>query len=78
VPVPFGFDSSRVRNHSCWRLRRTNLCGGKTRRFGHYLLARDSLDETREHAYFIVYAPRTNVARQMLVNVAGRRWEIEE
>ena len=38
---------------------------------------RRSLDETHEHAYYVVYAPRTKVTRQTLVNVAGRRWEIE-
>ena len=47
------------------------------RRFGHYLLVRRSLDEKREHAYYVVYAPRSKAARQTLVNVAGRRWEIE-
>ncbi|MEM5388840.1 hypothetical protein VSR68_35520 [Paraburkholderia phymatum] len=33
-----------------WRLQ---LCA-EERRFGHYLLVRRSLYETREHAYFIV------------------------
>ncbi len=56
-----------------WRLQ----LSAEERRFGHYLLVRRSLDETREHAYFVVYAPRTRVTRQTLVNVAGRRWEIE-
>ncbi|CAD6562988.1 hypothetical protein LMG24235_08230 [Paraburkholderia sabiae] len=125
VTVPCGCGSSRAHNHSCWRLRRANHCGGKARlrapdkiaqalppqawrrlsagigakgkrlyswaltplwrlqlsaeerRFGHYLLVRRSLDETREHAFFFVYAPRTRFTRQTLVNVAGRRWEIE-
>ena len=56
-----------------WRLQ----LSAEERRFGHYLLVRRSLDETREHAYYVVYAPRTKVTRQTLVNVAGRRWEIE-
>ncbi|WP_323071811.1 IS701 family transposase [Mycetohabitans endofungorum] len=47
------------------------------RRFGHYLLVRRSLDEKREHAYYIVYAPRSKASKQALVKVAGRRWQIE-
>jgi SRSO17 transposase len=47
------------------------------RRFGHYLLVRRSLDEKREHAYYVVHAQRSKATRQTLVNVAGRRWEIE-
>lgn len=43
------------------------------RRFGHYLLVRRSLDEKRERAYYIVYAPRSKATRQTLVNVAGRQ-----
>ncbi|MBC8642790.1 IS701 family transposase [Caballeronia sp. EK] len=56
-----------------WRLQ----LSAEERRFGHYLLVRRSLDEHREHAYFVVYAPRSKVTRRILVNVAGRRWEIE-
>lgn len=56
-----------------WRLQIT----AEERRFGHYLLIRRSLDEKREHAYSVVYAPRTKASRQTLVNVSGRRWEIE-
>jgi len=56
-----------------WRLQ----LSAEERRFGHYLLVRRSLDENREHAYFVVYAPRSKVTRRTLVNVAGRRWEIE-
>ena len=56
-----------------WRLQPTT----EERRFGHYLLVRRSLDEKREHAYYVVYAPRNKATRQTLVNVAGRRWEIE-
>lgn len=56
-----------------WRLQIT----AEERRFGHYLLIRRSLDEKRDHAYYVVYAPRTKASRQTLVNVAGRRWEIE-
>lgn len=56
-----------------WRLQ----ISPEERRFGHYLLVRRSLDEKQEHAYYIVYAPRSKVTKQTLVNVAGRRWEIE-
>lgn len=56
-----------------WRLQMT----AEERRFGHYLLVRRSLDEKREHAFYVVYAPRRKATRQTLVNVAGRRWEIE-
>jgi SRSO17 transposase len=56
-----------------WRM----TISAEERRFGHYLLVRRSLDEKREHAYYVVYAPRSKAARQTLVNVAGRRWEIE-
>lgn len=37
-----------------WRLQIT----AEERRFGHYLLVRRSLDEKREHAYYVVLAPR--------------------
>ena len=56
-----------------WRLQMT----AEERRFGHYLLVRRSLDEKQELAYYVVYAPRNQAARQVLAQVAGRRWEIE-
>lgn len=56
-----------------WRLQLSD----EERRFGHYLLVRRSLDDKREHAYYVVYASRCKVTRQTLVSVAGRRWEIE-
>ncbi|WP_409348868.1 IS701 family transposase [Ralstonia syzygii] len=56
-----------------WRLQMT----AQERRFGHYLLVRRSLDEKRELAYYVVYAPRSQATRQVLAKVAGRRWEIE-
>ncbi|MFA8415076.1 transposase, partial [Burkholderia pseudomallei] len=33
--------------------------------------------EEREHAHYVVYAPRSKATRETLMNVAGRRWEIE-
>ncbi len=56
-----------------WRLQMT----AQERRFGYYLLVRRSLDEKRELAYYVVYAPRSQATRQVLAKVAGRRWEIE-
>jgi SRSO17 transposase len=56
-----------------WRLQMT----AEERRWGHYLLVRRSLDETPEHAFYVVHAPRRKATRQTLVRVAGRRWEIE-
>lgn len=43
-----------------WRLQITE----EERRFGHYLLVRRSLDEEREHAYYVAYAPRSKATRQ--------------
>lgn len=56
-----------------WRLQLTP----EERRFGHYLLVRRSLDEKREMAYYVVYAPRAKAKLKRLVQIAGRRWEIE-
>ncbi|TCK94630.1 IS701 family transposase [Paraburkholderia sp. BL9I2N2] len=54
-----------------WRLQ----LSAEERRFGHYLLVRRSRDETHDHAYYVVYAPRSKVTRLTLVNVADGRWE---
>jgi SRSO17 transposase len=43
----------------------------------HALLARRSLDEAQEIAYFVVFAPLAATLQEM-VHVAGRRWAIEE
>ena len=56
-----------------WRLQLT----AQERRFGHYLLVRRSLDDKRELAYYVVYAPRAQAQLKRLVQVARRRWEIE-
>lgn len=56
-----------------WRLQLDE----EERRWGHYLLIRRSLSEPREHAYYVVYAPRDRASIAQLVPVAGRRWEIE-
>lgn len=56
-----------------WRLQLTQ----KERRFGHYLLVRRSLDEHQELAYYVVHAKRSQAQLKRLVQIAGRRWEIE-
>ena len=56
-----------------WRLQLTP----EAQRWGHYLLVRRSLDEKPELAYYVVYAPRARAQLRRLVEVAGRRWEIE-
>jgi len=73
VPVPKGERLYDWALTLSWRLQITT----EERRFEHYLMVRRSLDEKREHAYYVVYAPRSKTTRQTLVNVAGRRWEIE-
>lgn len=56
-----------------WRLQLTP----QEQRWGHYLLVRRSLDEKRELAYYVVFAPRAKAKLGKLVQIAGRRWEIE-
>ena len=56
-----------------WRLQLTP----EERRWEHYLLVRRSLDEKRELAYYVVYAPKARAQLARLAEVAGRRWEIE-
>lgn len=56
-----------------WRLQLTQ----QERRFGHYLLVRRSLDERQELAYYVVHARRSQARLKHLVQIAGRRWEIE-
>ncbi len=38
---------------------------------------RRRLDEKRELAYYVVFAPRAKAKLGKLVQIAGRRWEIE-
>ena len=56
-----------------WRLQLTP----QEQRWGHYLLVRRSLDEKRELAYYVVFAPRAKAKLGKLVQIAGRRWQIE-
>ncbi len=45
--------------------------------YGHYLLLRRNRDEKQERVYYIVYAREDQADLNMLVQVAGHRWEIE-
>jgi len=56
-----------------WRLQLTQ----QERRFGHYLLVRRSLDEHQELACYVVPARRSQAQLKRLVQIAGKRWEIE-
>jgi len=56
-----------------WRLQ----LSAQEQRWGPYLLLRRSLDETPEHAYYVVHALRHKASLANLVRVAGRHWEIE-
>jgi SRSO17 transposase len=47
------------------------------RYWGHWLLVRRSLEDPREIAYYVVYAPRQGTTLEALVEVAGTRWRIE-
>jgi hypothetical protein len=45
--------------------------------FGHWILARRSISDPTELAYYVCYAPaRTTLAE--LARIAGRRWPVEE
>jgi SRSO17 transposase len=71
-----GTKGQRLYDWACtplWRLQLTR----EERRWGHYLLARRSLDEKQELAYYVVFAPKAQAQLPSLVRVAGRRWEIE-
>ena len=56
-----------------WRLQVTP----QEQRWGHYLLVRRSLTESKELAYYVVFAPKERADLQSLVRVAARRWHIE-
>jgi SRSO17 transposase len=44
---------------------------------GHWLLARRSISDPTEIAYYICYGPRRSTLA-MLISIAGRRWPVEE
>jgi SRSO17 transposase len=45
--------------------------------FGHWILARRSITDPTEIAYYVCYAPARTTLTQ-LVRIAGRRWPVEE
>jgi SRSO17 transposase len=57
-----------------WRLQLT----AEERRWGHYLLARRSVDKPGELAYYVVFCPRGQAELGTLARVAGARWNVEE
>ncbi len=56
-----------------WRLQLTP----EERAQGHWLLIRRSLDDPTDIAYYVVFAPRATTTLEMVVRVAGMRWQIE-
>jgi SRSO17 transposase len=57
-----------------WRLQLTP----EEQQWGHYLLVRRSTRDPEELAYYVVFARRSEVRLERLVEVAGRRWQIEQ
>jgi SRSO17 transposase len=56
-----------------WRLQLTT----EEQAWGHWLVVRQRIDDPREHAYYVAFAPRKGTTLDTLVQVAGRRWSIE-
>jgi SRSO17 transposase len=56
-----------------WRLQLT----AEQRQWGHYLLARRSVEKPEEIAYYVVFCPRAQALLETLARVAGSRWQIE-
>ncbi len=56
-----------------WRLQLT----AEERAWGHWLLARRSIEDPADLAYYVVFAPRAGTDLQALVAAAGARWQIE-
>ena len=46
--------------------------------WSHGLLVRRSIEEQHEHAYYWFYAPTCKAKLEVLVRVAGQRWQIEQ
>jgi len=57
-----------------WRLQLT----AEERHWGHYLLARRSVEKPEESAYYVVFCPRGQAEVGTLARVAGARWNVEE
>jgi len=58
-------------------LERLTWLGEEDVRWEHWLLVRRSIDKPEELAYYVVFCP-VGTALQELVQVAGKRWTIEE
>ncbi len=56
-----------------WRLQLTP----EEQSWGHWLLARRSMDNPADLAYYVVFAPRAGITLEQVVRVAGTRWTIE-
>lgn len=56
-----------------WRLQLDE----ETRAWGHWLLARRSVDDPTDLAYYVVFAPREGTTLEGLARVAGTRWRVE-
>ncbi len=56
-----------------WRLQLTE----DERQWGHYLLARRSVEKPEEVAHYVVFCPRGQAVLETVARVAGSRWQIE-
>ena len=56
-----------------WRLQLTE----QERAWGHALLVRRSVDDPKDLAYHVVFAPREGTSLECLARVAGARWRVE-
>ena len=65
------YDWARV---ELWRLQ----LAPEERQWGHYLLVRRSASNPEKLAYYVVFARRAEAGLERLVEVAGRRWQIEQ
>ncbi|MBV9850618.1 MAG: IS701 family transposase, partial [Armatimonadetes bacterium] len=70
-----GAKGPRLYDWAWQRLDRLQLTP-EERRWGHWLLVRRSVDEPRELAYYVVFAPADTPLAE-LVRVAGSRWSLE-
>jgi hypothetical protein len=56
----------------------TMISGWQEDGWNHGLLVRRSIEEKPEHAYYRFYAPTSKATLEILVRVAGQRWQIEQ
>lgn len=72
-----GAKGPRLYNWARVALERLTWLGGEEPRWEHWLLVRRSIEKPEELAYYVVFCP-VGTPLQELVQVAGRRWTIEE